>query len=293
MSNKNSSMRGISAMLMAVVLFSMMDAGLKWLSPHYPAIQITAMRAIASLPFVIVYIFIRGSAGSLLKIRWPLHLLRGFLGIAMLALFTYGLKSLPLSEAYSLFFIAPLLITVLSVPLLKEKVGLARWIAIFVGLIGVLIVLRPGTENLVSLGSLAILAAAVCYSVSAIAVRVISRTDSSDSMVFWAMTMIAIGAGSFAAPNWQTIAEQHYVVLAGIGITGFFGQVAITAAFQKGEASVVAPFEYSALAWGMGLDWLLWHTLPDSIAMLGALVIIASGLYLIRKEKIHSEAEHP
>jgi len=83
------------------------------------------------------------------------------------------------------------------------------------------------------------------------------------------------------------------MVLAGIGITGFFGQVAITAAFQKGEASVIAPFEYSALALGMGLDWLLWRTLPDGIALLGACVIIASGLYLIRKEKSHTEAEHP
>jgi len=280
-------------MLLAVVLFSLMDAGLKWLSPHYPAIQVTAMRAMASLPFVLVYILLRGSANSLLKIRWSLHLLRGMLGIAMLALFTYGLKTLPLSEAYSLFFIAPLLITVLSVPLLKEKVGPARWVAIGAGLIGVLIVLRPDMENLVSLGSLAVLAAAACYSVSAIAVRVISRTDSSDSMVFWAMTMIALGAGVFAAPAWQTIAAEHFMVLAGIGITGFFGQVAITAAFQKAEASVVAPFEYSALAWGMGLDWLLWETLPDSIAMMGALVIIASGLYLIRKEKVHAEAEHP
>lgn len=293
MRDKNSSMRGISAMLMAVVLFSLMDAGLKWLSPHYPAIQITAMRAMASLPFVVIYVLIRRSAGSLLKVRWSLHLLRGVLGICMLALFTYGLKALPLSEAYSLFFIAPLLITILSVPLLKEKVGLARWLAIFVGLLGVLIVLRPGTENLVSLGSLSILAAAVCYSISAIAVRVISRTDSSDSMVFWAMTMIAIGAGAFAAPNWQTIALEHLWVLAGIGISGFFGQVAVTAAFQKGEASVVAPFEYSALAWGMGLDWLLWQTLPDSIALFGAFVIIGSGLYLIRKEKVHAEAEHP
>ncbi|MGH8106791.1 MAG: DMT family transporter, partial [Arenimonas sp.] len=157
MPNKNSSMRGISAMLMAVVLFSLMDAGLKWLSPHYPAIQVTAMRAMASLPFVFAYVLIRRSAGTLLNIRWSLHLLRGALGISMLALFTFGLKSLPLSEAYSLFFIAPLLITILSVPLLKEKVGMARWLAIFVGLIGVLIVLRPGTENLVSLGSLAIL----------------------------------------------------------------------------------------------------------------------------------------
>lgn len=293
MATKNSSMRGIVAMLLAVVLFSFMDAGLKWLAPHYPAIQIAAMRAMASLPFVAVYIVWRGSARSLFKIRWPLHLLRGVLGIAMLALFTYGLKSLPLSEAYSLFFIAPLLITILSIPLLKEKVGLARWLAIFAGLIGVLIVLRPDTENMVSLGSLAVLVAAACYSVSAIAVRVISRTDSSDSMVFWAMTMIAVGAGAYAAPNWQAINQNHFLVLAGIGITGFFGQVAITAAFQKAEASVVAPFEYSALAWGMGLDWLLWHTLPDSIAIAGAMVIIASGLYLIRKEKVHVESEHP
>ena len=293
MATKNSTMRGIVAMLLAVVLFSFMDAGLKWLSPHYPSIQIAAMRAMASLPFVVVYIMWRGSARSLFNIRWPLHLLRGALGIAMLALFTYGLKSLPLSEAYSLFFIAPLLISILSIPLLNEKVGLARWIAILVGLIGVLIVLRPDTKNLVSLGSLAVLAAAACYSVSAIAVRLISRTDSSDSMVFWAMTMIAIGAGAFAAPHWQGINQDHFLVLAGIGITGFFGQVAITAAFQKAEASVVAPFEYSALAWGMGLDWLLWHTLPDSIAMVGAMVIVASGLYLIRKEKVHIESEHP
>lgn len=293
MTNKNSAIRGICAMLMAVCLFSLMDAGLKWLSPHYPAIQITAMRALASLPFVLVYILLRRSAKTLFKIRWSLHLLRAVLGISMLALFTFGIRTLPLSEAYSLFFIAPLLITILSVPILREKVGTARWLAIFVGLVGVLIVLRPGMGNLASLASLAILAAAACYSISAISVRILSRTDSSDSMVFWAMTMMAIGAGCIAAPNWHAIEEQHFMVLAGIGITGFFGQVAITAAFQKAEASVVAPFEYSALALGMGLDWLLWKTLPDSIALVGAGIIIASGLYLIRKEKTHAEAEHP
>jgi drug/metabolite transporter (DMT)-like permease len=291
--NYSPSLHGIVAMLLAVILFSMMDAGLKWLSPHYSAVQITAMRAMASLPLVIVYVVVRGKVGSLLKVRWPLHLLRAVLGIAMLALFTYGIKSLPLSEAYSLFFISPLLITVLSVPLLKEKVGVSRWVAIMVGLIGVLIVLRPNVQNLASLGSLAILGAAACYAVSAITVRVLSRTDTSDSMVFWAMTMIAIGAGTYAAPNWQAIQQQHWLILSGIGVTGFLGQVAVTAAFQKGEASVIAPFEYSALAWGMGLDWLLWKTLPDSIALLGAIVIIASGLYLIRKEKVHLDAEHP
>jgi drug/metabolite transporter (DMT)-like permease len=296
-SNHNS-MHGIVAMLLAVLLFSMMDAGLKWLSPHYSAVQITAMRALASLPLVIIYVVVRGTVASLIKIRWHLHVFRAMLGISMLVLFTYGIKTLPLSEAYALFFIAPLFITALSVPLLKEKVGASRWVAIFVGLIGVLIVLRPNASNLASLGSLAILAAAACYAVSAITVRVLSKTDSSDSMVFWAMTMIAIGAGSYAAPNWQPIMDVHWPILVGIGVSGFFGQVAVTAAFQKGEASVIAPFEYSALAWGMGLDWLLWNTLPDGIALLGAGVIIASGLYLIRKEKVqvekaHAEVEHP
>jgi drug/metabolite transporter (DMT)-like permease len=297
-SSSNTSMHGIVAMLIAVLLFSMMDAGLKWLSPHYSAVQITAMRALASLPFVIIYVLLRGTVASLIRIRWHLHVFRAALGIAMLVLFTYGIKTLPLSEAYALFFIAPLFITALSVPLLKEKVGAARWLAIFVGLIGVLIVLRPGASNLASLGSLAILAAAACYAISAITVRVLSKTDSSDSMVFWAMAMIAIGAGSYAAPNWQPLMDMHWPILVGIGVTGFFGQVAVTAAFQKGEASVIAPFEYSALAWGMGLDWLLWKTLPDSIALLGAGVIISSGLYLIRKEKahtekVHAEVEHP
>jgi drug/metabolite transporter (DMT)-like permease len=290
---KHQAIGGITAMLFAVLLFSIMGAGLKWLSPHYPAMQVAAMRAMASLPLVIAYVLIRGTSSSLIKIRWPLHLLRGALGIVMLALFTYGIKYLPLSEAYSLFFIAPLLITVLSVPLLKEKVHLSRWLAIIVGLIGVLIVLRPRADNFGSLGSLAILGAAGCYAVSAITVRTLSKTDSSDSMVFWAMSMIAIGAGVLAAPSWQPILPAHYMVLLGVGVTGFFAQVAVTAAFQKAEASVVAPFEYSALAWAMGLDWLLWRTLPDSIAMIGAMVIIASGIYLIRQENVHAEAEHP
>jgi drug/metabolite transporter (DMT)-like permease len=290
---KTNSMPGIVAMLIAVVMFSVMDAGLKWLSPHYPAIQVTAMRALASLPLVMLYVILRGSIASLIKVRWPLHLLRGVLGIAMLVLFTYGIKALPLSEAYTLFFIAPLLITVLSGPLLKEKVGISRWIAIFTGLLGVLIVLRPGLHHVGSLSSLAILAAAVCYAVSAITVRTLSKTDSSDSMVFWAMTMISIGAGALAASNWRPLMPEHIWILVGIGMAGFLGQVAVTAAFQKGEASVIAPFEYSALAWGMVLDWLLWQRLPDSIALIGAMVIIASGVYLIRKEKVHAEAEHP
>jgi hypothetical protein len=92
-----------------------MDTGLKLLSPHYPALQVAALRALSSLPLVIAFVAWRGAFGSLLNIRWPLHLLRGVLGIGMLSLFSFALRHLPLAEAYSIFFVAPLLITLLSV----------------------------------------------------------------------------------------------------------------------------------------------------------------------------------
>ncbi len=147
----NPNLRSIYAMLAAAGLFSLMDTAMKLLSETYPAMQVTALRALSSLPLVCLYLLYRGAFKNLLKVRWPLHCLRGALGVAMITLFAYGLKRLSLAEAYSLFFIAPLLITALSVFILKERVDLARWCAIAVGLGGVLVVLRPeGGEFLVA-----------------------------------------------------------------------------------------------------------------------------------------------
>jgi drug/metabolite transporter (DMT)-like permease len=112
-------------------------------------------------------------------------------------------------------------------------------------------------------------------------------------MVFWLMVMMAIGATALAAPNWLPLRASDTLVLCGLALSGFIGQLAITEAFGSGEASKVAPFEYSALAWGVGLDWLLWRALPDQYTVLGAAIIIASGIYLIRHEGGHAEAEHP
>ena len=129
-------------------------------------------------------------SGTLVRVRWPLHLLRGVLGIGMLSLFAFGLRDLPLAEAYSIFFIAPLLITVLSVPILGERVDSARWIAILVGLLGVIVVLRPTGSGMFTLAGLAVLVSAVCYSISAITVRIVGRTDSTESQLFWLMAMV-------------------------------------------------------------------------------------------------------
>src|SRR5712675_247110 len=114
---------GIGALVAAAALFALMDAGMKLLSPVYPAMQVTALRSLASLPLVYGYVALRGSRAALLQIRWPLHLLRGTLGTFMLWLFILGLRTLPMTETYAIFFIAPLLITALSAPLLGERVG--------------------------------------------------------------------------------------------------------------------------------------------------------------------------
>ena len=279
-------LRGILAMLLAVGLFSLMDGGLKHLSAHYPPMQVAAIRGLSSLPLVMAWVIATGGALALLRIRWPLHLLRGVLSIVMLAAFAYALKRMPLTGAYTLFFVAPLMITALSVPLLGEKVGPRRWTAIFVGLIGVLVVLRPTGEGVVTLAGLAVLVSASAYSLSSILVRVLHRTDSGQSMVFWMLLMTGTGAAALAWPEWQPLQMSDAWVIAGVGLSGFLGQVAITEAFRSGEASVVAPFEYSALAWGLGLDWLIWQALPDGWTFAGAGIIVASGLYMVHRERV-------
>ncbi len=285
--------RAIWLMLAAVAMFALMDTGLKLLSAHYPPFQVAALRGLSSLPLVLTWALWTVGWRPLLRVRWSLHLLRGVLGIAMMASFVYALKHLPLSTAYSIFFVAPLLITALSVPFLGEQVGPRRWTAIAIGLIGVLIVLRPSGAGMLSLPGLAVLLAAAAYAVSAITVRVLVRTDTNQAMVVWLLLLMALGAGALAWPDWLALRMEDVWIVAAIGVVGTLGQYAITEAFRLGEASLIAPLEYSALVWGVALDLALWGVLPDAVTWLGAGIIIASGLYLLHRERVHLEAEHP
>lgn len=286
-------LRGVLMMLLAVAAFSLMDAALKVLSPHYPALQVAALRGWASLPVIVVWVAFAGGFGQLLRVRWPLHLLRGAIGILMLGSFAYAARSMPLSEMYAIFFVAPLLITGLAALLLGERVGANRWAAIVIGLAGVLVVLRPSGTGMLTPAGIAILACALGYALSAITARVLGRTDSSASMVFWLMLILALGATALTGSDWQPIRPEHTVVLLAIAVTGSIGQFAVTEAFTRGQASLIAPFEYTALAWGCGLDWILWRTLPDRWVWLGAAIIIGSGLYLLWSERRLRTAPSP
>jgi len=288
-----SHLRGILSMLLAVAAFSIMDASMKALAPHYPPMQVAAMRGITSLPLVLIWALADGGPLQLVRVRWPLHLLRGVLSVIMLVAFVYGLQSLPLAEAYSLFFVAPLFITVLAGPVLGEKVGWRRWLAIVVGLGGTIIVLRPSGQGMLSLGGLAVILAAGGYALSAITVRVLGRTDTTQSMVFWMLAMLSVFSLALAWREWVPVDAAHWKTVAILGVSGAIGQYGVTEAFGRAPASVIAPLEYTALIWGLLLDWFVWGTLPDRGMLAGAAVIVVCGLYLLRRERVHAEAEHP
>ena len=272
-------------MLAAVATFSMMDVTMKYLVATYPAMQVTFMRGVASLPLLLGAVALFGRWRNLVPRRWGLHLIRGFLAVLTLWGFVYSVRWLSLADAYTIFMSAPLLITALSVPLLREHVGARRWIAVVVGLCGVLLVLNPTGAGLISLGGLAALAAALGYALSAITIRILSRTDSSSATVVWALSIMTLISGVIAAKDWTPIAWQHWPWIVALGIFGAFGQYFITEAFRRAPPPVVAPLEYTALAWGMLFDWVIWTTAPSLRMLVGAAIIVASGLYVIQRER--------
>lgn len=275
-------MRGVVAMLLAMGSFSLMDVALKVLSAHYPPLQVAALRGLTSLPLVLLYVRWQGQLAAVWRVRWPLHLLRGVLSVLMLSLFAHALQTLSLASAYVLFFIAPVLVTLLSVPVLKERVGAGSVWAVLLGLAGVWVAMRPGPDLWQSAASWAVLGAATCYAVAAVVGRVLTRTDVPASLVFWTTVSLSFGGTALAWPGWVDIDTAHTPWLVLLAVTGLVGQIFIVEAFRHGRAAVVAPFEYSALAWGVLFDMVWWQVWPDSRTWLGATLVVAGGLVLVR-----------
>ena len=281
---QHSRLRGIASMLAAVAFFAGMDAVLKVLSETYSPMQVGALRGASSLPFVLASVAITRSWRELKPVRWGLHILRGVLALIMLWGFVAAVHVLSLANAYAIFFVAPLIVTAAAGPLLGEKVDWQRWLAIAVGLSGVLWMLRPDGTSLNVFGAASAFIAAVAYAFAAISVRVMTRTESTAALVFWFLVLLTVFAGALALPQWKPIRVEHWPWLALLGLCGALGQHFITEAFRNAPASVIAPFEYTAMLWAVTIDWVFWDTWPSQHLWVGAGLIIACGLYLLWRE---------
>jgi drug/metabolite transporter (DMT)-like permease len=281
-----SSFKAIGLMLVAVAAFSGMDTLLKLLSEHYPPMQVVALRGASAVPFMVVPLVLMRRLRLLKPVRMGMHILRALLQLFVLVAFVYSVRVLSLADAYAIFLSAPLIVTALSVPLLKEHVGWRRWVAICVGLVGVITMLKPSTSSLVSFGAVAALLSAAGYAFNAIALRVVTRTDSTVSVTFWMISLMTAMALCLAAPHWTPIRDEDWVLLAGIGLFSSVAQHLLTEAFRVAPPSVVAPFEYTALLWGIGIDRVVWGVFPNSRVYIGGGIVIASGLYLIWREHV-------
>jgi drug/metabolite transporter (DMT)-like permease len=278
-------LRGVLLMLAAVGVFAIMDALMKQLTGSYPALQVACLRGASSLPFVALPYLLTGKLHLLRPVRFGLHILRAALAIVMLWGFLWALSRASMADTYAVFMCAPLLVVLAASVMLGEKVDRHLWFAILAGLAGVFVMLKPSISGFASLAGLAALLSAIAYAVVVVLVRVLARTDTTASMVFWFLLLLSIGAGALAAPGWVSIRGEDWPWIAAVGLTGWAGQHLITDAFRLAPASLVAPYEYTGLVWALGIDWIVWQVLPGARMLAGASIVVGAGLYLLHRER--------
>lgn len=276
--------RGIIFMILAVFCFALMDVAMKHLAGHMHAMQVAFFRGATSLPFVLVWIIMHNRLQRLRPNRWGLHLVRGIISILFLVLTVITLRELPLANAYAIFFVAPLIITLLSVPLLKEKVGVHRYSAVAVGFVGVLIMLNPNAMGFFSYGVITGLAATLGYSLVMILVRIMHRTEHSEALMFYFVLSLTLGCGAIAVFHWQPVTLADMPWLFALGVSGAIAQYLLTEAYRLAPPSVLSSFEYTAMIWALLLGYWLWGEWPGATVLVGAAIVIGSGIYISHRE---------
>jgi drug/metabolite transporter (DMT)-like permease len=276
---------GIVLMIAGIAGFAVMDATIKWLTADYPVTQVVALRSWFGLPFLCLLALYEGGLKAL-KTRRPLvHIGRYTLVLALSFSFFWALSQMKLVDAIAITFAAPILITALSVPLLKEPVGLHRWLAISIGFCGVLIMLRPGA-GVFQWAALVVLGSAVVYALLMITTRAFKSTESTAALMLYPQLGMSLTGIVFAPLFWVTPNLSDLGLFALAGMFGSVGVVCLTNAFRLAPAATISPFEYTALIWATLLGFLLWDELPDTYTLIGTGIVITSGLYIIYRETI-------
>lgn len=279
----NANLRGALYALLAFAIFATHDVVVKILGASYSPIQIIFFSVLFGFPLVTVML-IRDPVDGNLRARHPWwSLLRTVSAVITGVTAFYAFSVLPLAQTYAILFATPILITLLAIPILGERVGLRRGLAIVVGMAGVLIVLRPGGAEL-SLGHAAALVAAVCSSLASVIVRRIGNEERSVVLLLYPMLGNFVVLGLALPFVYEPMPIQHLGMTGIIALFGFVAMIFVIAAYRSAEAVIVAPMQYSQMIWATIFGFFMFDEIPDAMTLIGAGVIIASGLYIVMRE---------
>lgn len=279
-----STLWGIGYMCLGVLCLALGDAIAKWLGESYAPIQIIFFRTLVALPLVALIAHFNGGLRTLATRRPGVHLLRGLITTATMLCFIFGLTLLPLAEATAIAFAAPLFVTLLSVPLLGERVAPLPLLAALVGFCGVLIVVRPGGAGFQP-GALVVVGAAVFYALLMITARRYGSRERLWAMVFYVTLVPLVVTAALLPLVWRPPQSIHWLGFLAAGGLGVGAMTCITLAFRHAPAALAAPFDYTAMVWAVLLGWWLWDEVPDLWVYVGTLVIIGSGLLIAFHER--------
>lgn len=276
---------GIGLMCSALVFFAVLDATAKWLGQSISAVEIVWARYLGHFLLSCLVINPWTTPGVWRTGRPVLHLVRGLLLIGTTLGNFIALQYLQLDQSISIIFSMPFFVALFAGPLLGEWIGWRRWLAIMVGFAGVLVVVRPSTSG-VHPAVLASLGGAACYAFYNISTRVLAATDSTATLMFYA-SLIGAVLTSLPLPWFWSVPPSPLVVvnMALTGLYGGIGHLLLVLAHRRAPASVLAPFLYSQIVWMIIAGWLVFGQAPNAWTLAGAGIVIASGLYLIARER--------
>jgi drug/metabolite transporter (DMT)-like permease len=277
------SFKGILAMIVAALLLTLNDATTKWLTETYPVWQVLALRQFCSLLLIVPYIYFVTGWGVVKVTNRPGMALRSLFFVATTGTIVVSFSLLPLALVTAIAFSSPLFVVAFSHLFTDEKVGPRRWLAVLAGFAGVLVIVRPGEAGFEMVLILPVLAALFAGSRD-ILTRGLSRTESSISILLWSnLAVIAVALAVTTVQGWQGVTGTAALLLLFNGALNAVAHFLIIEALRLGEASLVSPFRYSGLIWAIMLGLVIWGDFPDSWTLAGAVLLVASGVYIIER----------
>lgn len=282
-------LRAIGFAVAGIALFGLLDMQAKVLGGLYPVAEVVWARYAGHCLLMLVVLGPRHGLGLVRTRRLGVQLLRGVLLLLSTGFFFAALSYLPLAEAAAIGFVAPLLVTLLSIPMLGERVGWRRLTAVAVGFGGVLVILRPGGSLFTPAAALP-LCTAVAYSLYQILTRRIGTSENPVASLFYT-SLVGAAAMMLVIPFvWVTPDWRHVPMLLSLGICGGVGHFLMIRALQLAPVSIIAPFSYSAMIWSLVFGWLVFGQFPDQVSLVGIAIVIASGLYVAYRESVRLRA---